>query len=165
MEWTQFIILVVTVGGLFFWNRSESNSDRREILTLIKAIESEMRDFHGRLCNLEGRKKIMEKVNKKIIDEESKTVTVVRDFETDAKVIKDAEERHYKDGFKNCLRTMSNFFKNKPTIYGNVETDFRKYLKDHTELCDLLWFDDVLEIIQSICEKEVEKAIQNKKED
>lgn len=57
MEWTQFIILVATIAGLFFWNRSESNSDRREMLTLIKAIENEMRDFHGRLCNLEGRKK------------------------------------------------------------------------------------------------------------
>ena len=57
MEWIQFFILIVTVGGLFFWNRSESNNDRRDMLNLIKAMEKEMRDFHGRLCNLEGSKK------------------------------------------------------------------------------------------------------------
>jgi len=56
MEWTQFFILIVTVGGLFFWNRSESNNDRRDMLTLIKAMEKEMRDFHGRLCSMEGKK-------------------------------------------------------------------------------------------------------------
>ena len=64
MEWTQFIILIVTMSGLFLWNRSESNNDRREsnndrrdILNLIRAIEREMKDFHGRLCSLEERKK------------------------------------------------------------------------------------------------------------
>jgi hypothetical protein len=49
MEWTQFLILIVTVGGLFFWNRSESNSDRRAMQTTIDAIKDEMKDFHGRL--------------------------------------------------------------------------------------------------------------------
>ena len=57
MEWIQFFILIVTVGGLFFWNRSESNSDRRDMLNLIKAMEKEMCDFHGRLCSMESKKK------------------------------------------------------------------------------------------------------------
>jgi len=53
-----------SVVGLFAWNRSEANSDRREaasdrkdILNLIKAIETEMKDFHGRLCAIEERNK------------------------------------------------------------------------------------------------------------
>jgi hypothetical protein len=59
MEWIQFFILIVTVGGLFFWNRSESNSDRRDMMNMIKAIHNEiyteMKDFHGRLCAIEER--------------------------------------------------------------------------------------------------------------
>jgi hypothetical protein len=57
MEWLQFIILIITIGGLFFWNRSEANSDRRDMINLILAIQSEIKDFHGRLCSLEERKK------------------------------------------------------------------------------------------------------------
>jgi len=60
MEWTQFLILSVTIGGLFLWNRSEANGDRRDIVNLIlnvksetnaqiDAIKNEMKDFHGRL--------------------------------------------------------------------------------------------------------------------
>ena len=79
MEWTQFAIFLITVGGFFLANRSDINAykaeaaaDRRDMLTLmrsyesetratIKAIEAEgrefrksmaeeMKDFHGRLC-------------------------------------------------------------------------------------------------------------------
>jgi len=57
MEWTQFIILTITIFGLFLWNRSESNSDRREMMNLIKSIQDEIKDFHGRLCDLEARRK------------------------------------------------------------------------------------------------------------
>lgn len=55
MEWTQFLIMLVTVAGLFFWNRTESNNDRRDMVNLIKSIEKEMKDFHGRLCAIEER--------------------------------------------------------------------------------------------------------------
>ena len=55
MEWTQFFILILTVGGLFFWNRSESNTDRRDMVNMIKSIHDEMRDFHGKLCAIEER--------------------------------------------------------------------------------------------------------------
>jgi hypothetical protein len=69
LEMSQFLILVVTVGGLFFWNRSESRSDYRELsastTAQIEAIRSDMkgfhddimaetRDFHGRLCAIEA---------------------------------------------------------------------------------------------------------------
>jgi len=60
MEWVQFIIFFLGVFGLWLWNRSESNADRKEaaadrrdILNLIRSIEKEMKDFHGRLCAIE----------------------------------------------------------------------------------------------------------------
>ena len=68
MEWLQFLILIVTLGALFLWNRSEANSDRRDMMALIKSMENEtksfnevirqdIKDFHGRLCSLEERRK------------------------------------------------------------------------------------------------------------
>lgn len=57
MELAQFAIFIITMAALFLWNRSEANQDRRDMMNLIKSIENEMKDFHGRLCNLEGRRK------------------------------------------------------------------------------------------------------------
>jgi hypothetical protein len=42
---------------LFLWNRSESRNDMRLILGMISAIQTEMKDFHGRLCMIEERNK------------------------------------------------------------------------------------------------------------
>lgn len=64
MDWTQFLVMLITVAGLFFWNRSESRNDVRHMETMIKdnaemirsihnEIHMEMKDFHGRLCALE----------------------------------------------------------------------------------------------------------------
>lgn len=66
MEWTQFAVLLVTLAGLFFWNRSEANNDRRHmdakleaaLQTMngnVQAIQAEIKDFHGRLCAIEER--------------------------------------------------------------------------------------------------------------
>ena len=57
MEWMQFTILIVTLGTLFFWNRSEANADRRDLINLVRSIHEEMKDFHGRLCTIEERVK------------------------------------------------------------------------------------------------------------
>lgn len=68
MEWTQFAILIITMGGMFFWNRSEASADRRESHTImremrteikeeISAILLEMKDFHNRLCKIEAERK------------------------------------------------------------------------------------------------------------
>ena len=57
MEWFQFLILIVTIGSLFLWSRSESRSDQRRCEDLIDAIKNEMKDFHGRLCAIEERRK------------------------------------------------------------------------------------------------------------
>lgn len=60
-------IIALTIGSmitLFLWNRSEANSDRRDIVNLIvsikedvQAIQLEMKDFHNRLCEIEARRK------------------------------------------------------------------------------------------------------------
>lgn len=62
MDWIQFVIFMAGIVGLFFWNRSEANSDRRDILALLKGIQDEIKDFHGRLCAIEERRtKILER--------------------------------------------------------------------------------------------------------
>jgi hypothetical protein len=58
MDWIQFSILIVTMGGFFLWNRGESRADNRRALDLIEAISKEMKDFHGRLCAIEERSKL-----------------------------------------------------------------------------------------------------------
>jgi hypothetical protein len=64
MDWIQFAILLLTIGGIF-WStradlnalRAEASADRRDILQLIRSIDQEMKDFHGRLCAIEERNK------------------------------------------------------------------------------------------------------------
>jgi len=57
MDWMQFTIFIGSTVGLFFWNRSESRSDMRQILGMIDAIQKEIKDFHGRLCAIEEKNK------------------------------------------------------------------------------------------------------------
>lgn len=59
MEWLQaFMIAGSTIGGCY-WMHRESRSDMREHKAEMKAIsekiQSETKDFHGRLCTLEER--------------------------------------------------------------------------------------------------------------
>lgn len=58
----ELIILLVTIAGLFIWNRAESRADIRHMdaklesnRALIEAIHKEMKDFHSRLYILEER--------------------------------------------------------------------------------------------------------------
>ena len=44
MDWIQFLILFVSMIGIFLSNRSEAKESAKE-----------MKDFHGRLCTLEER--------------------------------------------------------------------------------------------------------------
>jgi hypothetical protein len=57
MDIIQFLALMATFSGLFFWSRSESRADNRRIEDLIEAIKDEMKDFHGRLCALEEKRR------------------------------------------------------------------------------------------------------------
>jgi hypothetical protein len=55
MDWTQFIIFFLGIFGLWLWQRSESNADRREIIQMIRSMEQETKEFHNRLYSLELR--------------------------------------------------------------------------------------------------------------
>lgn len=44
-----------TTVTLFLWSRSESRQDHAETKKLVEAIQTEMKDFHGRLCAIEER--------------------------------------------------------------------------------------------------------------
>lgn len=79
MDWTQFATLSLAFIAIFIWNRTESRNDIRHIdaqlqanrelvrevqkeniimiNSLHNAILQEMKDFHGRLCAIEDRKK------------------------------------------------------------------------------------------------------------
>ena len=68
MDWTQVLTIIGANIAIFFWLRTESNSDRRQIqqetsadrrdlLQLIREIKEELKDFHGRLCSIEERNK------------------------------------------------------------------------------------------------------------
>lgn len=57
MDWMQFSVFIVSMGGLFLWNRAEARSDSRQIIDLISAINQEIKDFHGRLCAIEEKGK------------------------------------------------------------------------------------------------------------
>ena len=56
--------IVAAMIAMMLWVRSEANSDRRDIVNLIVAIKEdvhaiqlEMKDFHGRLCEIEAKRK------------------------------------------------------------------------------------------------------------
>lgn len=59
--WVQVLSLFLANAGLIIWFRAESRSDWRhmdsKLDTLTKAIQEEMKDFHGRLCAIEAGKK------------------------------------------------------------------------------------------------------------
>lgn len=63
MDTTQIftiaLTLILVVGSnitMFLWSRSESRADQAEIRDLVRAIQQDVRDFHGRLCAIEERK-------------------------------------------------------------------------------------------------------------
>lgn len=60
MCWEQFALILVTFAGLFVWNRTENRADVRHMDSKLEAnrqliiafhneVQSEMKDFHGRL--------------------------------------------------------------------------------------------------------------------
>jgi len=53
----ELVIVLITISGLFIWNRAEANSDRRDMMNMIRSIDLEIKDFHGRLCAIEERNK------------------------------------------------------------------------------------------------------------
>lgn len=64
MDWSQLLTIVGSNLALFIWARTEASQDRRELysivnadrkdmLSLVRSIEQEIRDFHHRLINIE----------------------------------------------------------------------------------------------------------------
>ncbi len=55
--WIQIFSLFLANTGLLLWFRAESRNDWRhmdaKLDASIKAIQEEMKDFHGRLCKIE----------------------------------------------------------------------------------------------------------------
>lgn len=58
------LTMIGVVIAMMFWVRTEANSlrseakeDRRDILSLVRAIENEMKDFHHRLIQVEKNRK------------------------------------------------------------------------------------------------------------
>jgi len=67
-SWVQVMSLFLANAGLIIWFRAESRADWRhmdskfdanikETKEIVTAIQEEMKDFHGRLCAIEERKK------------------------------------------------------------------------------------------------------------
>jgi len=64
MDWTQittlligFLGFIVANFGMFLWSRSEAKASELIMLNLIIAIKDEIKDFHGRLCAIEEKRK------------------------------------------------------------------------------------------------------------
>lgn len=64
MDWTQFAIFFLSMIGMWLtsradWRKTDQKIEehRRETNTILNAIQSEMKDFHGRLCAIEERRK------------------------------------------------------------------------------------------------------------
>lgn len=72
MEWSHVLGIILGNAAwtlpLFFWNRAEARADarksdqenkelRREMIDIMRSIDAEMKDFHGRLCAIEERRK------------------------------------------------------------------------------------------------------------
>ncbi len=68
MDWGQVLTIAGSNLVLFLWVRTESRSDHRALESwtkqMITLIQTEMKDFHGRLCSLESRTKAKEKTDK-----------------------------------------------------------------------------------------------------
>lgn len=61
MDWIQVLTILGTNAALFLWARSESRSDHRALESwtknMLQVIQTEIKDFHGRLCALEEKNK------------------------------------------------------------------------------------------------------------
>jgi len=61
MLWEQVLAIIAGNAAIFipmfFWLRTEANADRRDIASILREMQQEMKDFHARLCIIEERNK------------------------------------------------------------------------------------------------------------
>jgi len=54
MEWLQILIILGSNLALFIWARSEARHDQQEIREIIRSIQEEMKDFHGKMERIDA---------------------------------------------------------------------------------------------------------------
>jgi len=61
MDWSQVLTIIIANSALFLWARSESRKDylhmEKRTDAILKSIQDEIKDFHGRLCEIEAKRK------------------------------------------------------------------------------------------------------------
>ncbi|HLT41788.1 MAG TPA: hypothetical protein VKZ95_03710 [Sphingobacteriaceae bacterium] len=64
MDWIQFSIFFFSMVGMWLssradWRKTDQKIEehRKETYSMIQAIHQEIKDFHGRLCTIEERRK------------------------------------------------------------------------------------------------------------
>lgn len=61
MDWVQLLVFMLgnltIIIPMFLWCRSEARNDYRHTDAVIEAIRQDIKDFHGRLCSLEEKRK------------------------------------------------------------------------------------------------------------
>lgn len=60
MDWIQFSLFLLSMGGMWLssrsdWRRTDTKIEehRKETNEILRAIQAEIKDFHGRLCKIE----------------------------------------------------------------------------------------------------------------
>lgn len=57
MDWAQFLILLITIGGLFKWQRDDMKTIEADMKQFREMWLQETKDFHKRLCEIEAARK------------------------------------------------------------------------------------------------------------
>lgn len=57
MDWTQVLTILGGNLAMFLWAMRQSRTDFLHTCKIIEGIQSEIKDFHGRLCAIEERTK------------------------------------------------------------------------------------------------------------
>lgn len=57
MDWTQVLTILGANMALFLWSVRQSRTDFLHTCRIVESIQSEMKNFHGRLCTIEERYK------------------------------------------------------------------------------------------------------------
>lgn len=57
MDWTQVLTIMGGNIALFLWSVRQSRTDFLHTCRIIESIQTEMKNFHGRLCTIEERTK------------------------------------------------------------------------------------------------------------
>jgi len=57
MDWTQVLTILGANIAMFLWSVRQSRTDFLHVMQILDAINTEMKDFHGRLCAIEERNK------------------------------------------------------------------------------------------------------------